>query len=135
MPKKVRKKVDDNFWPFGRIVIVTEFCAINPEKQIWKKSPEILIFKLATDDSQEVHKMQKYARCEKLVRKKRAHETMRKLTTRVSRFDYFLVQFNFTPYRTRQPLCLVHNFRLYHETAWDITLEKSASWSSINNTK
>ncbi len=63
----------------------------------------------ATDDSQEVRKMQKT--CE-------TQETRRKLTTQISRFDYFLVQLNFIPYCTRKSLCLVHNYCFYHKTGY-----------------
>ncbi len=44
---------------------------------------------------------------------------MWKLTTHISQFNYFLVQLNFIPHRTRKSFCLVHNCRFYHETVRD----------------
>ncbi len=44
----------------------------------------------------------KHVRCEKPVRKKGAYKITRKLNTHVLRFDYFLAQLNFIPYRTRK---------------------------------
>ncbi len=88
---------------------------------------------------------EKHARCEKLARKKGAHEITQKLTTHdeitqkltthVSQFDHFLVQFNFIPYRTRESLCFVHNYKFYHKMVRDARNEKFVLWSSIHNTK
>ncbi len=69
---------------------------------------------------------EKRARCEKL-RKNSAQEITQKLTTRILRFDYFLEQLNFIPYRTKKSFCLVHNYCFYCETVRDAKHGKSVS--------
>ncbi len=77
---------------------------------------KIVTLKLATDDSRKVRKTQKTCETWETSRKKGALDITQKLTTHFSRFDYFLVQLNFIPYRTKKSLCLVHDYRFYHKT-------------------
>ncbi len=76
---------------------------------------------------------EKYARRKKLARKKGADEITWKLTTDVSLFDYFLIQLNFIPYRTKKLLCLAHNYLVYCET-WEICLVKLRKKCEITRT-
>ncbi len=78
---------------------------------------------------------EKSVRCKKLAGKNSTNKILWKLTTHISLFDYFLIQLNFIPYRTRKSLCLVHNYRFYREMVRDVKHKKFVSWSSINNTK
>ncbi len=76
---------------------------------------------------------EKHAKCEKLARKKGTHEITQKLTTHISRFNYFLVQLNFIHRHMRKSLCLVHNHRFYHETRDMRNLSHEAAQTIQNN--
>ncbi len=85
------------------------------------------IVKLTMDDWREVYETQKTYKMRE-TREKIGHARDKaKTVTHVSRFKYFLVHLNFIPYRMRKFLCLVHNYRFYHETIRDVRHKQSVS--------
>ncbi len=88
-----------------------------------RESPKICESRTVYSRLQTIHekspRCEKHVGCEKLASKKCAHWIMRKLTTHISWFDYFLVQLNFIPYRTIKFHCLSHNYCFYCEMVRD----------------